>query len=82
MWWTQGSIADRSAERLGKSDKGIVLYRNLLEVNMLKVERGEDPMNTFRDPTQNECIHVPTEDDEGGIAERSIRSVGGRRAVG
>ena len=81
MWWTQGGIADRSQERLGKSDKAIVLYRNLLELNMIKVQRGEDPMNTFRDPELNELIHVPTEDDEGGIAERQIRGLDGRRAM-
>lgn len=35
-------VADRSAERLGNSNQTIVLYRNLLQVNMLKVQRGED----------------------------------------
>jgi 5,5'-dehydrodivanillate O-demethylase len=78
MWYTQGGVADRSEEKLGTSDKAIILYRRLLEDNVQKVERGEDPMGVFRDPAQNVCIHVPTEDDEGGIEERRIRSVPGR----
>ena len=51
-WVTQGDISDRTTERLGTSDQGIILYRNMLEENMRKVERGEDPMAVFRDPAQ------------------------------
>ena len=79
MWYTQGPIADRSEEKLGTSDIGIILYRKLIEENIQAVERGDDPMGVIRDPAQNEFIHVPTEDDEGGIAERQIRAVGGAR---
>lgn len=81
MWYTQGGIADRSEEKLGSSDVGIILYRKLLEENIQKVERGGDPMCTFRDPATNVSIHVPTEDDEGGIAERQLRAVGGARQM-
>ena len=51
-WVTQGDISDRTTERLGTSDQGVILYRNLLEENMRKVERGEDPMAVFRDPVE------------------------------
>jgi 5,5'-dehydrodivanillate O-demethylase len=81
MWYTQGGIADRSEERLGSSDVGIILYRKLLEENIRKVEHGADPMCTFRDPATNVSIHVPTEDDGGGIAERELRAAGGARMM-
>jgi 5,5'-dehydrodivanillate O-demethylase oxygenase subunit len=60
-WITQGQIADRSQEHLGRSDKGIILYRQMLEDNIQKVEQGEDPMNTFRDPDANVYLSMRTE---------------------
>ncbi len=48
-WMTQGRIADRSVEALGRSDKGIVLYRRMLEQALAAVGSGTDPMNVFRD---------------------------------
>ena len=62
-WVLQGEIADRSAERLGTSDKGVILLRNLLNEQLEKVERGEDPMAVVRDPARNQCIRVPREDN-------------------
>lgn len=50
-WITQGAIADRTRENLGRSDKGIVLYRKMLEDALQAVEAGVDPMNVFRDPS-------------------------------
>lgn len=52
-WVTQGEISDRTTERLGTSDKGVILYRNLLMEQIEKVERGEDPMGVIRDPAKN-----------------------------
>jgi len=49
-WVTQGPIFDRSAEHLGASDRGIALWRELLLEQIEKVQRGEDPINVFRDP--------------------------------
>lgn len=60
-WITQGDISDRTTERLGTSDQGIILYRNILEENMRKVERGEDPMAVVRDPAKNQMIVIPRE---------------------
>lgn len=61
MWITQGSIADRTQERLSLSDRGIILYRKLLMENVLKVQRGEEPMNVFRDPAKNWELELPSE---------------------
>jgi len=60
-WWTQGPVARRDLERLGVSDEGIILFRKLLEENIDKVQRGEDPMNTFRDPEKNQSVYLQTE---------------------
>ncbi len=53
-WVTQGAISDRTTERLGTSDKGVIMFRNLLLEQIEKVERGEDPMGVIRDPALNE----------------------------
>ncbi len=60
-WVTQGEITNRTAERLGSSDKGVILYRSVLMEQMEKVARGEDPMGTVRDPNKNEIIEIPRE---------------------
>jgi 5,5'-dehydrodivanillate O-demethylase len=52
-WVTQGEISDRATERLGSSDKGVILFRTLLMEQMEKIERGEDPMAVIRDPARN-----------------------------
>jgi 5,5'-dehydrodivanillate O-demethylase len=58
-WIAQGPVTDRGAEHLASGDKGIMLYRKLLEENMQKVERGEDPMAVIRDPARNaEMIEI------------------------
>ena len=56
-WVTQGPIADRTREKLGQSDVGVIMYRKLLEEQMRLVEDGVDPMNTFRDPAENEILY-------------------------
>jgi len=61
MWITQGHVADRTQERLSASDRGINLYRKLLMTNLQKVQRGEDPMNVFRDVEDNEYHELPSE---------------------
>jgi 5,5'-dehydrodivanillate O-demethylase len=49
-WETQGPIADRTRERLSTSDRGIILFRELLKENINKVKEGKDPMGVMRDP--------------------------------
>jgi 5,5'-dehydrodivanillate O-demethylase len=49
-WETQGPIADRSVERLATTDRGIVMYRNVLKREIERVQRGEDPKGVVRDP--------------------------------
>jgi 5,5'-dehydrodivanillate O-demethylase len=79
MWYTQGPIVDRSLEKLGESDKGVILYRKLLNEEMEKVQRGEDPMNVFRDPGNNICIKLQLEEAKlaGGRFRHGFRRQGG-----
>jgi 5,5'-dehydrodivanillate O-demethylase len=60
-WMTQGPNSDRTTERLGTSDQGVILLRSLLQEQMEKVERGEDPLGVLRDPAENQTIEVPRE---------------------
>ena len=53
--------SDLTAERLGTSDKGVILYRGVLMEQMEKVSRGEDPMGTVRDSERNRMIEIPRE---------------------
>jgi 5,5'-dehydrodivanillate O-demethylase len=65
VWASQGEITDRTDERLGDSDRGVILFRKLLEAQMQRVEQGEDPLNVFRDPAENACIDLPVPWDRG-----------------
>jgi 5,5'-dehydrodivanillate O-demethylase len=58
-WPLQGPIMDRSREWLGESDKGIIMLRRMCLDEVDKVERGEDPINTFRDPHQRIDLPIP-----------------------
>jgi 5,5'-dehydrodivanillate O-demethylase len=55
----QGPLVDRSLERLGETDRGVIMWRDLLKRQLKIVEDGVVPMNVFHDPAQNERIDVP-----------------------
>ena len=46
---TQGPISARERERLGTSDRGVVLFRNILAREIEKVEGGQDPIGVIRE---------------------------------
>jgi 5,5'-dehydrodivanillate O-demethylase len=70
-WITQGANTDRTKERLGRSDRGVVLYRRMLKDAMAQVEQGEDPMNVFRDPSV-ERIDLAVEKNKLGVAGNAL----------
>ena len=47
-WIMQGPISDRTTEKLGVTDVGIILYRKILEEQMQIVEDDGEPMNVHR----------------------------------
>jgi 5,5'-dehydrodivanillate O-demethylase len=77
-WAAQGELVDRSKERLGESDRGVILFRDLLQRQLSIVEDGGEPMNVIRDPARNVRINVPPRDgsafkwpgNEGGFMGR------------
>ncbi|NMH97335.1 Rieske 2Fe-2S domain-containing protein [Pseudonocardia sp. K10HN5] len=60
-WASQGPIADRSREHLGKSDVGVIMLRRLFQEQLDRVAEGEDPLGVVRDEATNECIVLPQE---------------------
>ena len=64
-WVGQGPISDRTREHLVTSDKGVVLYHDLLLEQIDRVERGEDPLGVIRDPAVNEPF-IPIKHEENG----------------
>jgi 5,5'-dehydrodivanillate O-demethylase len=66
MWETQGPISDRPNERLGTSDAGVVMLRELMFEQIERVRQGHDPMGVIRDP--NHAIVDTNLDHERGRA--------------
>jgi len=62
MWVNQGEIALRHREKLGESDKGVILFRKQLLEQVQRVIQGLEPaLNVFRDEASNQCIELPLE---------------------
>ncbi len=65
-WVSQGPIADRTRERLGDSDRGVVLLRRMLFEQIERVRDGLDPLGVVRDAGENEIIELPQEREKFG----------------
>jgi 5,5'-dehydrodivanillate O-demethylase len=63
-WTTQGRIADRSVERLGTTDVGVLMYRKMLLRELAVAEAGGDPKGVIRDSHKNQFIDIPMERDK------------------
>lgn len=59
MWYSQGAVVDRTQEHLGAGDRSIVKMRLEIEKQIQIIEQGGDPINTFRDPAENQCLVPP-----------------------
>jgi len=78
-WMAQGPVVERDQEKLGESDKGVILFRELLQRQLRIVEDGGEPMNVFRDPAENVRLNVPPRD--GGPLEWPGPNAGFMRRV-
>jgi len=58
-WAGQGSVADRSLEHLGESDRGVILLRKRFLDDLDAIQAGRDPMALIRDPAANHRVHLP-----------------------
>jgi 5,5'-dehydrodivanillate O-demethylase len=72
-WETQGQIADRTRERLGTTDRGILMYREILGREMAKVQQGLDPLGVIRDPNHEIIDTNLVETLAAGISARGNR---------
>jgi 5,5'-dehydrodivanillate O-demethylase oxygenase subunit len=59
-WVGQGTIADRSREHLGASDRGIAMMRNRFLEELAKLESGDDLKGLIRDPAKAKRVELPT----------------------
>ena len=80
-WETQGPILDRTRERLAASDRGVVMYREMLGARSRRCARV-DPMNVFRDP-DHAIIDTQMDDslEVGKAGQWVSRAAEKRRAV-
>ena len=58
-WLGQGTIADRTKEHLGTSDRGVIMIRKRYLDDIDAIARGEDPKAVIRDPEVNRRIDLP-----------------------
>ncbi len=58
-WVTQGPIADRTVERITKSDAGVITCRRMFKDAITSVRNGEDPVAVVREP--HDVIKLPLE---------------------
>lgn len=68
-WETQGAIADRTTELLGASDRGVVMYRDLLRQNIRKVQEGLEPDGVVRNPAINDIIRFSFSTGQAQVAK-------------
>jgi 5,5'-dehydrodivanillate O-demethylase oxygenase subunit len=57
-WETQGPIAERVKEHLGESDRGIIMFRKLLQDQIQAVQNGQDPVGVNMDPEKDQLIQL------------------------
>jgi hypothetical protein len=53
-WETQGPVLDRTRERLGSADKGVVMYRRLVKEQIEALAQGKVPLGVR--PADRESI--------------------------
>jgi 5,5'-dehydrodivanillate O-demethylase len=58
-WLGQGTIADRTKEHLGTSDRGVIMIRKRFLDDIDAMARGEEPKAVVRDPAVNRRIDLP-----------------------
>ena len=61
-WVGQGTIADRTKETLGASDRGIVMIRRRFADDLERLSRRQDPKAVIRDPAKNVRVRLPMAD--------------------
>ncbi|MBV9175274.1 MAG: aromatic ring-hydroxylating dioxygenase subunit alpha [Chloroflexi bacterium] len=81
-WVGQGTLADRTQEHLGESDRGIILMRRRLLEEAEKVRRGEEPKAVIRDAELARRVDLPIIGRDFYLAGYSLRDVAEGRTSG
>ena len=68
-WETQGVVTDRTQERLGVGDEGIILFRKMLKEQIENVQNGLEPIGMVRDPQRNQIIELHVINERIGLYE-------------
>jgi len=76
-WVGQGTLADRTGENLGNSDRGIAMIRKRYFEDMEAVQAGEDPKAILRDENQNDCVSLPIMERERFVNGYSLNDLDG-----
>ena len=58
-WVGQGTVADRTQEHLGESDRGVIMMRRRILEDAERVARGEEPKAVIRDAEKNRLVRLP-----------------------
>jgi 5,5'-dehydrodivanillate O-demethylase oxygenase subunit len=58
-WVGQGTVADRTQEHLGESDRGVIMMRKRILEDAEIVARGGEPKGIIRDAERNRCVRLP-----------------------
>jgi 5,5'-dehydrodivanillate O-demethylase len=62
VWASQGPVARRELEKLGESDRGVIMFRRMLIEQIQRMQAGQEPsINVFRDTKANDEIDLPIE---------------------
>jgi 5,5'-dehydrodivanillate O-demethylase oxygenase subunit len=61
-WITQGEIALRDQEKLGESDRGIIMFRRMLREHLHAMADGKPLKNVYPGPGLTAPLHLPLED--------------------
>jgi 5,5'-dehydrodivanillate O-demethylase oxygenase subunit len=81
-WVGQGTVADRTQEHLGESDRGVILMRQRMLEEARLVRQGGEPMGLVRDPERNRCIELPIIGRDWYLSGYSLRDVAEGRLAG
>jgi 5,5'-dehydrodivanillate O-demethylase len=74
-WVGQGRIADRSLERLGASDRGIVAIRRRFFEELDAIAAGAEAKGTIRDPAKSQRVPLPMMDREQVLKAHTIDEI-------
>lgn len=66
-WETQGAITDRTREHLGVGDEGIILLRKMVQEQIERVRRGQEPLGILRDQNKNPIIEFDVINERIGL---------------